>query len=282
MARIVCIHGIAQELKGPETLLREWGSALRDGMQIAGVARPARPSDADIEVAFFGDLFRNASKGLFEPRYQLQDIDPGFEEDLLRSWATDAIDPTKAEVTKAGWAPHSLQWLFMALLELPYFHQVADFLLIGALKQLRSYFSDSEVRMQARSRLASLILPDTELVIAHSLGSVVAYEVLCLSELPAKPALITLGSPLGLRNLVFDRLDPLPVGDQGWWPRNAATWTNIADGHDIVASEKYLCTRFGARVKDILINNGSLAHDIAPYFTSAHTGKAVFEALRDH
>lgn len=205
---------------------------------------------------FFGDLFRNDSKGQFVPNYQLHDIDAGFEEDLLLSWAMDAIDPSKAEVPKGGWAPHSLQRLFLALLKLPYFEQVAHFMLIGALKQLRSYFSDAEVRMQARSRLASLILPDTELVIAHSLGSVLAYEVLCLAELPAKPALITLGSPLGLRNLVFDRLDPVPVGDQGWWPRNAATWTNIADGHDIVASEKYLCTRFGARVKDILINNG--------------------------
>lgn len=279
MARIVCVHGIGQEVKGPETLLKDWRSALRDGMRIAKVPPAELPPDASIEVAFFGDLFRHDTKAHSDPPYQLADIDQGFEEDLLRTWAEAARDQGLEEQVTKAWAPQSVQWLAMALLNIPYFAQLTDLLLVGALKQLRSYMTDATRRVQVKERLALLIQPDTELIIAHSLGSIVAYEVLCQAHLPARPALITLGSPLGLRKLVFDRLEPAPVGDQGWWPQHAASWTNIADSHDIVASEKYLCTLFGARVNDILVNNGARAHDIVPYFTSAHTGKAVYGAL---
>ena len=53
-------------------------------------------------------------------------------------------------------------------------------------------------------------------MVGHSLGSVVAYEALCAHpEWPVR-ALVTLGSPLGIRNLIFDRLVPAPAaGDSG-------------------------------------------------------------------
>ena len=48
----------------------------------------------------------------------------------------------------------------------------------------------------------------TEVIVAHSLGSVVAYEALCAHpEWPVRN-LVTLGSPLGIRNLIFDQLVP--------------------------------------------------------------------------
>lgn len=292
MAQIVCVHGIAQQFKGPETLLHEWRGALRDGMRIAGIATPDLPPDDSIDIAFFGELFRgdphqhtpdkgNADQGHGDLPYQLSDIDQGFEADLLRAWAAAALiqDGDKG-VVKAGWAPHSVQSVAKALLHIPYFAQITDRLLVGALKQLRMYFTQAPLRAQVKARLAALIQPDTRLVIAHSLGSIVAYEVLCQEGLPATPAFVTIGSPLGLRNLVFERLQPPPSNGTGCWPRHAASWTNIADGHDIVASEKNLAPLFGDRVEDVLVDNGSLAHDIGPYFTAAATGRAVFQALR--
>jgi hypothetical protein len=93
------------------------------------------------------------------------------------------------------------------------------------------------------------------------------------------PALVTLGSPLGLRNLIFDRLDPPPVDGSGIWPGTTTTWTNVADRHDIVAAVKQLSPLFGARVHDIQVDNEALAHDIGPYFTAIGTGKAVLDAL---
>jgi hypothetical protein len=55
MARIVGIHGIAQETRGPDVLRTQWAPALRDGMVLSG-AEP--PDEADFAIAFHGNLFR--------------------------------------------------------------------------------------------------------------------------------------------------------------------------------------------------------------------------------
>lgn len=49
---------------------------------------------------------------------------------------------------------------------------------------------------------------DTRVVVGHSLGLVVAYEALCAHPQWPVQALVTLGSPLGRRNLIFDKLVP--------------------------------------------------------------------------
>ena len=130
------------------------------------------------------------------------------------------------------------------------------------------YLSDDSVRAHIQERVASTVGPDTAVLIGHSLGSVVAYEAVC-----AHPdwdvTLITLGSPLGIRNLVFDRLRPPPRDGRGRFPDSAAAWTNIADTGDAVALVKRLAPLFGEKVEDLLVNNGSTAHDVQPYLTAA-------------
>jgi hypothetical protein len=41
MARIVAVHGIGQQLKGPYTLKDAWLPAMWDGLALAGSAVPA-------------------------------------------------------------------------------------------------------------------------------------------------------------------------------------------------------------------------------------------------
>ncbi|NIY62751.1 hypothetical protein [Streptomyces malaysiensis] len=68
--------------------------------------------------------------------------------------------------------------------------------LVFDLKQVSRYLLDAEVRRAARQRVMDRITADTEVVVAHSLGSVVAYEALCaLPEHPVR-ALVT-GSVTG-------------------------------------------------------------------------------------
>ena len=68
-------------------------------------------------------------------------------------------------------------------------------------------------------------------MIGHSLGSVVAYESAHRLTRPL-PLLVTLGSPLGLRTIVNDRLRPPPS-----FPLQVARWLNVADREDVVAAE---------------------------------------------
>jgi hypothetical protein len=72
-------------------------------------------------------------------------------------------------------------------------------------------------------------------------------------------------TPLGIRGLIFDRLQPPPRDGTGVWPGSVRSWVNIADQSDVVALEKRLGTRFGDRVADVLVHNGARAHDVRPF-----------------
>jgi hypothetical protein len=95
--------------------------------------------------------------------------------------------------------------------------------------------------------------------------------------------LVTLGSPLGIRNVVFDRLTPAPQLLAGsWcatWPPQLASWTNIADHIDFVALVKRLQPVFGNGVADVEIDNGARMHQVARYLTAAETGAAIAQTL---
>jgi hypothetical protein len=64
MARIVAVHGIGQQRKGPNSLHREWFAELRDGVGFAG----AELQESDLACAFYGDIFRPPGKAL-DPDY---------------------------------------------------------------------------------------------------------------------------------------------------------------------------------------------------------------------
>ena len=121
-------------------------------------------------------------------------------------------------------------------------------------------------------------------MIGHSLGSVVAYEYLCRYQPSSVELLVTLGSPLGIPNLVFDRLTPAPAGGAGAWPGTVAGWVNVADPDDIVALRKQLAGLFpgprrGTAVDDRLVDNGDQPHAIDRYLNARQTGSALGHVL---
>ena len=283
MARIVAVHGIGQQLKGPHTLKETWLPAMRDGLTFAGAAVPAAE---DLVCAFYGALFRRpGTKGVGEPPYRADDVEEGFERELLEAWWQEAAAiepqvPGSDAKTKLR-TPDSVQRALNALSRSRFFAGLAERALIGFIKQVHRYFADPQLRAQVTDRVAREIGRDTRVVIGHSLGSVVAYEALCARPDPPVRALVTLGSPLGIRHLVFDRLQPAPADGSGAWPSGVASWTNIADDGDVVALVKQLRPWFGQRVEDVRVHNGAKAHDISPYLTARETGRAIAAALAD-
>ncbi|MGH3889703.1 MAG: hypothetical protein ACRDSZ_24590 [Pseudonocardiaceae bacterium] len=279
MARIVCVHGVGKQLLGEQSLLRDWWPALADGLTRAD----ADPVPAgEVAMAFYGDLFRPPGELLAvgDPLYRATDVQPGLEQALLLAWwqeaaaVDDGVAPPDADTLAR--VPGSVQAALRQLLRSRFFAGVALRALVFDLKQVSRYLQEPDLRRAARARVTALIGLDTRVVVAHSLGSVVAYEALC--AVPGHPvrALVTLGSPLGIPNLVFDRLDPAPLGGQGQWPGpEGLVWTNMADSGDIVALEKDLRGRFGDRVCNALVHNGAHAHDATSYLTDRLTGVAI-------
>ena len=284
MPSVVGVHGIAQQFKGPNVLRTEWLPALRDGLWLAGVNFR---QDDDLMCAFYGDLFRQpGTKTVGIPHYDTNDVTDDWEKELLDAWWREAAAvvekgvPSPEAETKAIRTPRFVQRALNALSGSRFFAGIAERALIFDLKQVRSYLHDQAIRQAVRERVEQAVDPETRVMVGHSLGSVVAYEVLCAHpEWPVR-TLVTLGSPLGIRNLIFDLLEPAPQTGIGAWPGSVQRWINIADGGDVVALVKDLRPSFGVNVENHLIYNGATAHDILPYLTAKETGGAIATGLR--
>ncbi|MEV4619047.1 hypothetical protein AB0J74_10135 [Asanoa sp. NPDC049573] len=286
MARVVLVHGIGQQFTGPESMLAGWLPPLRDGLTLAGA--PTLLSAEDVAAAFYGDLFRPPGRPLGSdgsPPYTAADV-TAAEADLLMLWWAEAatVDPAvvSPDARTLARTPRSVQAALRALAGSAFFAGLSVRMMVADLKQVARYFADADTRQEVGARLRARIGPETAVVIAHSLGSVVAYEALCAEPDHGVRALVTLGSPLGIPNVVFDRLVPGPVGGLGRWPGGAGlVWTNIADQGDVVALVKDLRVGFGPKVRGHLVDNGTHAHAVSSYLSAPQAGAAVAAGLQD-
>jgi hypothetical protein len=287
--RILGIHGIAQQyVSGPE-LTRTWCDALRGGLELSGNRTQADAlAETDVRVAFFGDLFRPpGAKAGGQPPYTPADLAPGLERELLERWYAAAVerDPSLGPSQGSkGPGRVAAQTMLERLLRSRSLSGVAQRAFIGNLKQVTAFLLSPTTREQVLARVAGEIRPETRVVIGHSLGSVVAYEYLAQVSLPQVELLVTLGSPLGIPNLVFERLTPAPSRGMGAWPGSVPRWVNVADANDVVALRKQLAPLFPARdgnvpLLDRVVDNGDEPHAITRYLNARPTGEALGAVL---
>jgi hypothetical protein len=284
MSVIVGVHGIGQQLEGRDTQEEHWRAPLISGIRLAG---GRAPDPSDVGIAFYGDVFRKSgSKRFGERELTAADVTDEFERDLLTEWAQAVVASethAQTEVTPPSKVrtPGAVQECLRVLSRSKFFAGAADRVVIWNLQQVRMYFTDAAIRATIQRRVEDAIGPDTRLLVGHSLGSVVAYEAIAAHPDWPVRALVTLGSPLGIRRLVFDRLIPPPVAGRGSWPGSIMAWTNVCDRGDAVALIKELGPLFGAEIHDVAVNNGAKAHDVRPYLTARETGAAIAAALEE-
>lgn len=279
MARVVCIHGIGQQYTGERQLHGSWYPALDDGLTRAGAVTSLDASE--VRCVFYGDLFRPPGRTLVvaDPPLDASDVADGLETELLLSWWAEAARTDEAvlppDARTLARTPRTVQRALNALSRSRFFAGIALRGLILDLKQVRAYLCDPALRDAVQQRVADVVTDRTRVVVGHSLGSVVAYEALCVHPDWPVRALLTLGSPLGIRNVVFDRLRTGNGGKPGDWPGGLERWTNIADEGDVVALAKDLRPLFGERVDCHVVHNGARAHDATRYLNTAEAGRAV-------
>ncbi|OBK24369.1 hypothetical protein A5634_03270 [Mycobacterium asiaticum] len=289
MARVVGVHGIGHQWDASETLTKVWAPAMAGGVGEAGGAL----SEADVTVAFYGVVFRPPGRMLGDdPPIDPEELDD-FEQDLLLQWwyAAAARDPyVDSPDARTLGTPKVVQAALLALSNSRFFAGVTCKAMCGNLRQVRDYLHNDKIRQEVRQRVFEAIGADTKVLVGHSLGSVVAYEVLCNHpELPVT-TLVTLGSPLGIPNLIFDSLDPKPnakpkgkkkdsAQPRGQWPAGVTAWTNISDSQDVVALQPDLRPLFGSKVANWVVHNGEEEHGIKPYLTARETGAAIAAGL---
>jgi hypothetical protein len=282
VAKIVMVHGISNQFAGEMELRAAWHPALCDGLLRAG--SPRLPAPDDCVCPFYGDLFRRtAHLGAGIASDDVVDVTTEEAAVLEAVWeaaaASDPAVPAPAEYTDTlARAPRVVERALNALTRSRFLANAVPLQFFGDLKQVVSYLNDASVHERVLERVVSKIDADTRVVIGHSLGSVIAYEALC--QRPGNvTTFVTMGSPLGMANVVFHKLTPAPVDGRGQWPGAVDAWTNVAAVGDIVAARKALAPLFGSRVEDVLIDSGWEAHWVLRYLNTRETGVAVARAL---
>lgn len=308
MAVIVLVHGIAQEQYSADSLEASWLPALAGGVRNSGDPETAdrlwRHSAAErggleVRMAHYGDLFLTdgaQGSGVEAVDESTLELAEEFAVRILVNAAEAADDPRdRAEAARrlavmdhegdrVQGARAVLRPALNGLASLRWFASlgagIAGTTVWWAISQVARYLTDGVLRREAQNRVLTHIGADTRLVVGHSLGSVVAFEALHRTDHAV--SLLTLGSPLGLRNIVYDRLEPRPVTV----PKAVTRWDNLVDRDDLVAARLDLTELFpappGSAVVPVTpapVDNGSEPHDAVPYLTKPATGRIVRSAL---
>lgn len=277
MIDVVGVHGIGQQQLGPHQLLDAWRPALADGIVAARGPDPSRlvPS---MDVAYYGGLFlptlppttKGEPPGIAETEQALDEL--GFDEVAWFEELADELGATGSETeewtTKAPRLPTPIARL-AAFLDRR-FGAAAPLLFMADLRQVHLYQRSETVGDAARARVADACAEGCTVLVGHSLGSVVAYEVACLAPPKGLRALVTMGSPLALAT-VRKRLR-----HQG--PPPGVTWVNVLDAHDPVCCTGGLQPRWPV-VNDRLVTNGNDPHAAVRYLGKKETGDAIASGL---
>ncbi|MEU0176296.1 hypothetical protein ABZ178_23525 [Streptomyces massasporeus] len=223
MTRLLGIHGVRNYKAadttpgiGAKRLRTDWLAAL--GSSVPGL---------ELEMAYYADLLRSERQS-----DELDGTDVVLVEQWARAWG---IDPSGVQGRATGWVRYICGQVAQRSGQRP---AVVEKTVRMFFPEVARYFATGRIGVLERVT-AAMLRHRPDAVVAHSLGSVVAYEALheLADELDVK-LLLTLGSPLALPHAVFHRLDPAPRDGLGSRLPGVRRWVNVADVGDFVAVPK--------------------------------------------
>ncbi|MEU0040715.1 alpha/beta hydrolase [Streptomyces sp. NPDC006333] len=279
MSLIVGVHGIARQQLGRGQLTASWKPALGDCIERA-CGHPVR--DVPLDIAFYGHLFlaplndTPPAKGGLAVDEWWHDLDPAaiadLEEVARQVLPVGAVEEAEARPSKT----RTRMPAFLRAIDQRF--PAGGVLAFGDLIQVRRYLLDPGVKHRVDAAVDAAVTQDCRVLIAHSLGSVVAFEYLRRHPGSRFETLVTLGSPLGLR--LVQKLVPNPAyGIAFGIPPQLRAWINVRDRRDPVACAGPL-GQWWPGVKDCPpVDNGRDAHSATAYLGKQATGEAVLAAL---
>jgi hypothetical protein len=238
--RLLLVHGRAQEGKSSEIIEREWMSALRRGFAALGVSAPP---DLHIDAPFYGDRLAELVRDRELPQADnvatrggaIDDAYAQFLEEVATQVSSDDSVTHREIEDELGpgpqpRGPENWEWV-QAIIRIIDRRTpgISDFSIGQLLRDVFVYVNDGPVRRAINKIVADQLTGDPTVVVAHSLGSVVAYEVLRGHAANSVPRLVTVGSPLGIRAIRRRLATPLLM------PAGVRDWYNAYDERDVVA-----------------------------------------------
>lgn len=289
-SRLVFIHGRAQQNKDSIALKAEWVQSFHDGLQAAGLTMPI--AETDIQFPYYGDTLDD----LVTSSDQVADVivrgtgAGDGEKDFIRAVLEDVLKKTNvtteqfdaligAEVIKRGVL--NWEWVQGILRAIDRHVPFGSGLSIAlATYDVYQYLNNAVIANQINDGVLKAIRPGVPtIVVAHSLGTVVAYNLLKNKGAAlgwVVPLFVTLGSPLAVTKI---KQLITPIGH----PKCAEKWFNAMDERDVVAlyplSKKYFPVAPQIENKTDVRNPTENRHGISGYLGDPEVARRIHDAL---
>ncbi len=294
---ILGIHGLRN--KPPADLLKKWWQlAIKEGLERLGHPQLRIPFDL---IYWADELYPKP----LDP--YLSDPDDQLYLNERYQWGVSAIQEDRSkQVNKLRrYIEKQLHEIFLKPNLSMNYENITDKIFRHFFKDLDKYFSKIETESEStRSRVQLRMLElldrhanDEVLLIAHSMGSIIAYDV--MTRYPERCAhiqkFVTIGSPLGLPFILGKLAQGMPererIGDKLRTPSSfKGQWLNYSDPEDIIAfdqqlSDDYAANELGVKAEDYPIFNDYLdgaernTHKSYGYLRSPEVATLVHEFL---
>jgi hypothetical protein len=150
--------------------------------------------------------------------------------------------------------------------------------LLSFTRQVDAYLTSPHIRAEVDNIIRPSLLGGPTVIVAHSLGSVIAYRLLRQAERRADvPLLVTLGSPLGICTIKQHLCPPALA-----LPSAVESWLNATDEKDCVALHSRLDRETfvdGIENVDDVRHAQTDPHEIADYLGNASVARRIHAAL---
>ncbi len=294
--KIVFVHGRSQQGRLQPELESVWTEALMSGFRQSGVSVP---SQMQIVLPFYGDdLFDAAYLGISQTSKDLKDrgvadavvstAEGKFLRDVVREMieANGISSEDVAKEVGEDVVDRDIQnWksVLAALRLLERIPGVSEVSIRRTTRDVWLYLTDANVRRKV-DKLVEPAIPTSEpcVVVAHSLGSIVAYSILRKRRSCSNIyAFVTLGAPLGIK-AIYSRLPPNL--ETRISPPEAHRWYNARDKQDAVALHEIPVDMYqGDPVVEnysAVLNGASNHHGIEDYLKDKSVARVIYEAFR--
>lgn len=282
--RLILVHGRDQQGKEQEALQKVWTEALDVGLDAAGLTGVDKhevvfPYYADDLMAMVNEI-RSVSapsvtvKGSEPQDADLDSVQIALLQEMLGRDAVAAIEHEQA--LHKGMQNTALVRALARIADQSVFGP--DFL-SKVTEDVSIYLQNEIVATRVNDLVASAIGRQPCVVVAHSLGSIVAYRVLRnLGSKAQVRRLITVGSPLGLHTVRKLLAPPART-----FPAGVGSWFNAFDPADIVALHPLDADAWP--ISPAIANHASVKnhtdnrHGISGYLDDPTIARAIYEGL---
>ena len=292
MKQLVFVHGRAQENKDAAALKAEWMNAWRLGLAKSGLSMPI--SDTEIRFPYYGQTLYDLAQGKTDVEAAAvivkgNDADrekQAFVREVIlevqrKQGITDADLAQAAGIDVVQKGPLNWEWLQGVLTLIDRNVPLASGASIAlATNDVYQYLDNIGIRDEIESGVRQALMPDVPtVVVAHSLGTVVAYNLLRREGSAQRwkvPLFVTLGSPLAV-TAIRKKLSP------NRHPSCVVRWLNALDERDVVALYPLDADHFPINPqitnKCDVENPTPNRHGISGYLCDQGVAKALFDAV---